>query len=321
MKKLQTGETTRQKKAGLYRKGILALCIMLGIGILASIALLGGHIGQFSEKETNVISLIPLGNAKLEDGGSNTLSAPSEKKPNQGAAVNSKATSSKDSSPNTGHTKEESKPVYGDLQIVDDVQTWNTETHIDLFKESYNDTVKSANGEKVIAPGTTHSYHFSIKNNGNIPMQYAISLKVATHLGEDQTYSELPLEWRLLSDDGAIVTDWKGYNERTETLQRDYLSVRNQDQYTIEWRWAFERGGDMDEADTDMGNIAAGQDLGVDAAIYVYAEQRGDVGVDIPLPKTGDPARIAPYAALAALAVLGLGILVFVRSRGKKDKD
>lgn len=322
MKKLQTDETAAQQmKGGLYRKGILVLCLLLGIGIVVSLAFLGGSIGQFSGKDANVIPLVPPEYINLEAGEKNSSSDKPEKVPDKNSAVNSNNTSSENNSENTGDTGNKPEKVQGDLQVLDDGQTWSSETHVDLFRESYNDTVKSENGEKVIAPGTTNSYHFTVKNNGNIPMSYSISLKVDTHLGEDETYSELPLEWRLLSDDGAVVTDWKGYNERTETLKRDFLKVRNQDKYTIEWRWTFEGGGDMDAADTHMGNIAVNQDLGVDAAIYVYAEQCGGVDENLPGPQTGDSSHTGLYIALAVLSVLGFVVLFVIRRRGKNNKD
>jgi len=281
VKKTQTDQkTSQQATAGSGRKHslreILVLCLLLSLGIVFSSAFLGSNISRFSKKDTNVIALVPPEEICSEiEGGQMTALSSYETEPvlAEKTAVTLKETSSRQTSGNTSYTAGTSDEFHRELQIFDDVKTWNSETWVDLFRDSYNSTAKSENGENIIAPGTSNFYGFTIKNNGNIPMDYSVSLKVDTYLGEDETYSALPLQWRLLSGDGTAVTDWKGYNERTEVLREATLAVQKQDNYTIEWRWAFEGDGNTDEADTNMGNMAAEQSLGVNAAIYIYAEQ------------------------------------------------
>lgn len=63
-----------------------------------------------------------------------------------------------------------------DLAIESSAGVWFDEATVDIFKAAYNEngeiTVKSAYGDKVIAPGTSNSYHFDIKNTGDIPIYY-----------------------------------------------------------------------------------------------------------------------------------------------------
>ena len=83
---------------------------------------------------------------------------------------------------------------------------WETNTKVDLFKAAYaNDqgeiTVESGDGKKVIAPGTSNEYEFSLKNTGNISLDYAMTLgSVFTF-----TNRELPMEIRLRSGDRWVL--------------------------------------------------------------------------------------------------------------------
>jgi len=159
----------------------------------------------------------------------------------------------------------------GDLQVYDDTKSWSTETQVDLFQDSYDGTVKSENGDKVVAPGTSKYYTFTVKNNGDLSLDYKIALQVETHAAQADTV--IPLEWRLLADDGALVRDWQNYSDRTEILKESTLSAKQGDLYTIEWRWQFERGEEMDVADTNLGNQAAQMPFAATATIIVHAEQ------------------------------------------------
>jgi len=161
----------------------------------------------------------------------------------------------------------------GALQVYDDTQTWGTETQVDLFRDSYGGTVQSADGEKVIAPGTSNFYHFNVENNGDLSLNYQIALQVETEAVQEAE-PVIPLEWRLLTGDGAAVTNWSGYSQEPEVIKEAELSAGKRDNYAIEWRWQFVQG--RDEADTDLGNQAVQGPIGATATIYIYAEQRTD---------------------------------------------
>lgn len=200
----------------------------------------------------------------------------------------------------TRYTATRSDEYQGELQVRDKALVWSSETHVDLFKDSYEDTVnggtvKSDNSEKVITPGTSNFYTFTLDNNGNVPLDYEISLEVESFTEGKENYPEIPLEWRLLDSTSTPVSDWQGYNERREVLKQDTLEARNQKDYTIEWQWAFERGGNKDAEDTKLGNLAAGQRLGVNATIYVRAEENtDDETVTDPGDETTEPSEKTP---------------------------
>ncbi len=310
---------TQQAKAGFHKKhavvGLLCLLLVFGIGISA--ALLGGGLGRFSRGDDNVIPLVPTEAALSGNGDAATLpqsgTAPTQPAPQSG-------TSPQPTPAATAPTFIRQPEYRGELLVYDEKQVWKTETRVNLFRNSYDGTVDSEDGEKVIAPGTSNFYDFTLKNNGNIPLDYSVSLEVETYFGEDEKYPELPLEWRLLAGNGAVLTEWKNYNDRTEVLKRETLPVRHQDNYTIEWRWAFEREG-MDEEDTSMGNLAVEHPIGVNAAIYVSAEQSAGWHGPGELPNTGDTFHLTLWLTLLAGAALGLLILFTVRKKHETNKE
>ncbi len=286
--------------------GLLALCLTLVVGIVVSLAFLGSRIALFSREDDNVIPIFPPEEALVNAG---DVPAPTQAATKPAEPAPSTQAAPQQTLGTTSYAP--AQPSRVELLVYDDLQVWSSETQASLFRSGYNDTVQSGNGDKIIAPGTSNFYDFSVKNNGNVTMDYSVSLKVDTYLGADGDYSQLPIEWRLLSGDGAVLSDWQNYNERTETLKSATLAVRNQERYTIEWRWLFERGEGMDEADTEMGNWAEDQPIGVNATIYIYAEQTDPNEV----PKTGDDFCPALYLLPMAAALCGLALLSVLKKR------
>ncbi len=307
MEKLQTTQIISRQNAVISNKkrltfGILALCLLLAGGIVVTTALLGEGIGRFSGKDANIIPLVP---AQSES------SADIKQETQPWLAVGA-----------ANRTASQSGEYRGEMQVYDDKQFWSSETQVDLFRDSYHGTAKSDNGEKIIAPGTSNFYNFTLKNNGNIPLDYTVSLKVDVYPEEQETNTAIPLEWRLLSGDGTVVSDWQNYNGRMAALKQAALDVRHQDNYTVEWRWIFEQGEVADENDTDMGNMAVSEPLGVNATIYVYAEQSADwdgspsdFGNAL---KTGDTFNIPFYALL--LIASGCGLVIIIQGERRRKK-
>jgi len=290
---------------------VAAACLLMGVSLAVSMALLGGSLGRFSDAETNVIPLIP---PKSAAGGNTVYSATEPKE-----TVSSPRT--------TGESAARQPDEYrGNLEIADGKQIWGSETQVDLFRNSYGDTVVSGDGEKVIAPGTSNFYRFTLKNNGNMPLDYTISLEVEPQGEEKKAAPAIPLEWRLLEGNGTAVSDWREYGS-AERLKQSTLNSRRQDSYTIEWRWDFERSEPMDRTDTELGDWSARLPLGVKATITVHAEQSDDLEKPKPsgsdgwwVPKTGDPFRMTLYLAVLAVSACGLLILIPAVRRKKSGK-
>lgn len=337
MKKLQTDHESSQPATADFLKKrpiswVLLCCVLIGCGVAVSTPLLGEVLGRFSAKESNVIALVPPEEVHLktgEGGEGSTFSAGAERTEPEGSVTLDDTVSVRRADGGTIYTGSGTDKYRGEMQVSDDEKSWNSETRVNLFKKDYDGTVKSGDGEKVIAPGTSNFYDFTLKNNGNIPLDYSISIKVETDFGEQEIYGEIPLEWRLLSGDGTALGDWQDYSGRTEVLKQAMLDVRHQERYTIEWRWPFERGGDMDETDTGLGDLAVDQVLEVKATIIVHAEQDAEQntepGTEQTGPsgqrtwvKTGDTSNIILYLVL--MTVSGCGLVIFIQCARRRKK-
>ncbi len=197
--------------------GIWLVVFLLVILILASACLLGTFINRYVAGEKNVISVMIDGNELRKKYEDDTL--PGGAKPSVNAS-------------------------------------WETEASVDLFKNTYMGpdgtvTVQSANGDKVIAPGTSNIYEFTIKNNGNISLDYSLALEGVFQFA----HMDLPFFVRLRQGDKWIVggeNAWEHVKDLGDmvddvTLPRDASAT-----YFFEWMWPYEAD---DEANKLIGNL------------------------------------------------------------------
>lgn len=205
------------------------------------------------------------------------------------------------------------------FQVDDAATVWGTTTAVDLFKAEYASpdgaavTVRSQAGEKVVAPGTSNTYTFAVRNTGQVPMDYQMTADVERGGSDD-----VPLELALIGPDGAAVGTMG---------QQGTLAPGAAAQYTLRWEWLFERNADA--ADTQLGQAALSQQLSYTVTINTLAAT-ADADVDAGangsgsgaaagnaswLTQTGDvAARIAAVAA--ALAALAACMALAARRRG-----
>ena len=154
------------------------------------------------------------------------------------------------------------------FKVSDDETVWKTETSIELFQTSYSNekgeiTVQSADGNNVIAPGTGGSYTFSLKNAGKLDSNYQVWLSADMNVSS----SDFPIEFRMSGPSGWITTAdgaWETADELNSAVAHKNLYSGKSDEYTLYWRWAFERNAD--EEDTAFGSASAGQNTSADAS-------------------------------------------------------
>ena len=212
------------------------------------------------------------------------------------------------------HAKEEPE-----LDTYDDNASWETTTDVDLFKSSYLDpdgkliTVESKDSSKVIAPGTGNDYHFSLKNTGNVSLDYTLSLKGIFELSN----RNLPFEVRLKKDNEWVVgTDdaWSTVDKLNEVVEKDTLPVGKYVGYTLEWQWPYESGEDdilflNDINDTAIGDASAEMDVNFRLIINVVAEATPQT---VTMDENGNvlyEESINPSALVAGLSMLTGGLL------------
>ncbi len=163
-----------------------------------------------------------------------------------------------------------------ELTLGEDGETWETSTEMNLFAATYlapdgTVTVESADKTPVIAPGTGNRFEFSLKNTGNVTMEYTM-IPTGTFMLADQV---LPIEIRLTSGDEYLIGDentWRSVSTLSSvkikgTLERDHYAT-----YALEWRWPY-------EADTESQKLL--QDLQDTMLAEVTMDQKLDFTLGI----------------------------------------
>ena len=202
----------------------------------------------------------------------------------------------------------------------DAYQVWSQQTTIDLFSNSYvNDagqtTVASADGDKLIAPGTSGAYTFALRNTGTVLLDCRVWIET------EQGGSSAPIPVSLALAAGSDRTP------STEALTQDScdglseavcLPARATALYTLSWIWPFNAD---DDADTVLGDEASLRDVSYTVTIHTQAS--ADVSADngsssrpngthptSAVPRTADFTPNAAPLAFAGLAFIGMAALM-----------
>lgn len=207
------------------------------------------------------------------------------------------------------------------MEVSDDELTWGTDTNVEIFRVSYENgeqriTVNSSDGDKVIAPGTSNSYTFKLKNTGDVALDYTVELNAYF----TPSNISIPVICRVNRYDGKWITpnegefvDASGLNGTNDAAT---VGAGRYVYYTLDWQWPFESGDD--ELDTLLGNMAVEQDITFTIEISTVAvESINPDSKDGIVPKTGDDNQIVLWVALAAVSI----ILIFGSLFHKKNED
>ncbi len=214
------------------------------------------------------------------------------------------------------------------FEVGDDTkQEWNTYEAIELFKTEYSNekgevTVKSANGNAVIAPGTENSYKFYIRNTGKVPLDYEINLTATLKLnGLWESLEHFPICVRVSDQDGNYLLGsqhkWIPVEEAQDTklVSKGLLSKQSYYAYLIEWKWDYESGNDA--FDTAIGSLSAKNYVSVAFDVETKAMQStGAAGGE---QGTADVTTLLITLALILLLLTLLLILLLSRkNRGSR---
>lgn len=175
---------------------------------------------------------------------------------------------SNSNSGNNGGTGGGSTSGDGDAKEVNVVDKntgleWRQLTTIDLFK----------NGG-AISPGASASYDFYIRNGIRSSVRFRMTIDEAEHEA-----GAIPLEYRLRDSSGYIAgtADNKNGWLTAAELEDVWVTLNRSGSinYTLEWRWPYERGTTAaeiaanDAADTALGNAASSAHY---IHVKIYAE-------------------------------------------------
>ncbi len=212
---------------------------------------------------------------------------------------------------------------------VDDEEglIWATDTGIELFKFSYENgenvcTVKGDGSKRLIAPGTSNTYTFTLLNTGTCTLDYEMTVD-AYVTGTDQM---IPINARLMdytgeylagtADDMVPILDVGGIH-RSGAISGGYIA-----DYIIEWEWPFERGGEAeDEYDTFLGDSTLENEVSVMIVITTVAECNIDHEGGEPAPQTGDDTKMLFWLIVMVLTFVMLIILLSSDRRREEDEE
>lgn len=221
------------------------------------------------------------------------------------------------------------------FEVDDDTQVWKTETAIELFKAEYKNadgsvTVKSADGSKVIAPGTEGSYTFSLKNTSESVADYKIWVEAS--LSSNMT--GVPIETRMTSDNGWLLggkNSWEQASALDGVSTTNTIGAGRSAEYTIYWQWPFEQG--TDAFDTNLADASATADQEMSYTVTIYTMTATATGSDDPSQnnqspvkrllenvKTGDDTQILLWLVVLAAAT-GVILCLLIAKRRKNDED
>lgn len=149
----------------------------------------------------------------------------------------------------------------------------NMDEELNVFSLEYNSktgevTVKSANGDKVVAPGTWVDYSVRLRNTDNVAIDY----ELITNTKFESEY-KIPLEVRLIDPaDNYLAGDektWIDIEELNNVSQSATLLKGQAVEYLFQWKWPYESGDDS--YDTLLGDLATDQDIKVSVTFSVNA--------------------------------------------------
>lgn len=295
MKQAQNGKSSN----------IVIIAVLIVLCAVASLTVLFGRMISYSQTEfKNVMPLISVD--------SNLPNAPAQHTESaQSAVAQQPALSQHSVSQGTG-----SHPEF------------HMNAEAEIFKISYeNDKgeiiVKSPDDstDKLIAPGTTNKYQFTLENPGNVALDYTLSME-AYITGTDEIIPVNVRVWdytnKYLLGSAEQMVDVLDLNTVDE---KSVLGAGRYAAYTLEWEWPYEQ--DNDEFDTMLGNMAVDDDLVLTIKINTTAEYDEDPDnnkVGLIVPQTGDDSSLEYLWMILAMSVIGIFIVLFA-DRKKKKQD
>lgn len=227
-------------------------------------------------------------------------------------------------STSTSQSTSELLPANPSFEASDAGGVWATVTKVDIFKSSYTNkhgqmTVKSDDGDKVIAPGTSNSFVFKLSNTGDVPLDF--ELDIDAYITPDGY--RLPVKARLSRYDNKWLVGDKDTWVSTPVLDTAYdggtMAAGKYFYYTLDWEWPFEED---DVYDTATGNLAVTDDISLTIVIKTRAEGNSTItGSGISLPNTGDTSNIVIWGTVFAVSFVSMIIIVFFLLIERREKD
>lgn len=133
-----------------------------------------------------------------------------------------------------------------------------TNGELELFSIEYSNeagdiTVQGANGQNVVAPGTTVDYDIRLRNRDDVTINFVLTPQV-TYLTDDP----VPLQVKLSDNYGNYLlgsdSEWVSVDELNGIIHKGAIHQGEVFTYHLSWQWVFETDEEGDVYDTYLGN-------------------------------------------------------------------
>ena len=201
----------------------------------------------------------------------------------------------------------------------------NMDEELDVFSVIYTDAsgeivVEGADGEKVVAPGTSVDYTVRLRNTDKTAIDYDLVPQVAF-----SSAHKIPIKVRLLDpDDNYLAGDaktWIDIEELNDIEHRGSLMKGEAIEFLFQWQWPFESGDD--EYDTFLGDTVVNEDISISVSFSVHSEANTDMDVNGGFFGSGahDNAGLLMFLILLLAAIVLLIIYKVLHRRKKHAAD
>lgn len=212
------------------------------------------------------------------------------------------------------------------IRLIDYIQvderevrlTSNLQTQVDLFSVQYKNasgeiTVSGADGQKVVAPGTSVEYTIRLRNADKTAIDCELIPKSTYTAGH-----ALPIQVRMLDAQHNYIigseTTWVAIGDIAGMSAEKTLVKGESAEYYFQWKWEFSSGDDA--YDTFLGSLSNTENVGIEVAFTVQAEANTDIGTNGGIMQSGLGDIIAAGITLLLLIVaIVLTVLVFLKKR------
>ena len=196
--------------------------------------------------------------------------------------------------------------------------TTNMDQSLDIFSAEYLSStgeviISGAYGDKVIAPGANVDYTIRIRNSDKTAIDYEIIPK-ASYTSD----YKIPILIRMIDGDGNYVIGdaktWVAVEDIKDISDNKTLVKGETEEYVFQWKWDFESGNDS--LDTELGNAAATDTIGVKIDAAIHAVANTEIGTNGGVIKSGLGNLI--YVAVVFVivgAASALNIVLYVKRK------
>lgn len=204
---------------------------------------------------------------------------------------------------------------------LDNSEVWlttNMDQQLDLFSVSYENetgevTVSSADGTKLVAPGTAVDYTIHLRN----AEKTAVNYKLIPDIAETSEYA-LPILVRMYDQSGYIIggeEEWVPVGNVDTRPLFATLKTNESAEYIFQWKWEFESGND--DYDTQLGMDSEAKDIGVSVAFDLHTEANTSVEQNGGWMKS-ERGGVYQMSIWLLLLMILLAVILIVKNRKKK---